>query len=100
MTNTSEQPVASGSRPTTSREERLQTFTKLMLGHLIEYERGRSEVIVTFRGTFASIIYKDPFDVFPSEELMAHLALALDRKAWDSCKMSDLDDETIRRMTR
>lgn len=102
MTNTSEQPLASGSRPTTSREERLQTIAKLRLGHLIEFEQhGAGNFYHVYRpGNFGDLIHSEPADEWPSELLMAKLAFAIPLAQRESCRMRNVDDETLRRLTR
>lgn len=82
----------------TTREQRRQTLAKLVLGHLLDpplLDRNRCRVVITHRGEFSPMIAADNFADFPSEKLMAHVALALDERAYQSCDIRDLDDHTV-----
>lgn len=89
----------------TTREQRRQTLAKLVLGHLIDIRittspprsEWKAEVrhcIGADRG-LGAYIYGEGFSQWPSEKLCAIVALALDGRAYDSCRINDLDAHTV-----
>ena len=79
-----------------NKQARRQTLTKLVLGHLIDPPFiGQRHIHISRRGEFSPLIASDLREDFPSERLMATVALALDGPAYDSCRIRDLDDHTV-----
>ena len=84
----------------TTREQRRQTLAKLVLGHLIDVKiipspprhEWKAEVHHWVGGFIACDIGKKNW---PSEALCATVALALDGRAYESCRMGDLDEHTL-----
>lgn len=80
----------------TTREQRRQTLAKLVLGHLVDPPLiVPGHILVHRRGEYGTTIAADPSAEFPSEALMAHVALALDQQEYESCRMADLDDLNV-----
>lgn len=80
----------------TTREQRRQTLAKLVLGHLLWPPMIAGDLAqISHYGALSPGIYVDKRTDFPSEAMMAHVALALDERAYQSCDIRDLDDHTV-----
>lgn len=86
---------ASGNNCTTTKSERRQTTAKLVLGHLIEITRSMRNVCVHRPGESGETIRIEAVGEFPSVNMLATLALAISREAWESCRLPDLSEDVV-----
>lgn len=96
MTN-SDEPKDSGAGSGTSLDDRRQTLAKLVLGHLVRMQPAPhvlSPDILVFLDDDGTT-FLDKCELFPSEDLMARLALAIPSEQWQSCRIHDLTDDFV-----